>query len=885
MTSDSRLEPKWRRYLRFFGAKGVADLDDELRFHIDMRIRDYVARGLSESEARAATAQRLGDMALARDACVTITTRRERRMTRTQFFDALRQDVTFALRSLNRQKVWTLVAVVTLALGIGANTAMFSVVNHLLLNPLPYPNATRIVIVSQSPSQSGNTGGFSVSMVPMGRMVAGWVRDTRAFEQLQPYLTRDVTIQRGRESPRVVPGAEVLPSFAAFAGKRPLIGRVFTDAEARGEATVGMISEGLWRSQFGADRSIIGQSISVNEKPLTIVGVLPGGVALPRTDAAIDVWLPLDLERRDDDGLFVLGRLPAGVDPVVAAAELDSIASRNEARIGRDYRFRTVLGRPADEVRFQEALVMLTLAVAVVLLIACANVAHLLLSRAATRQREMAVRVALGAATGRLFRQLLTESLLLSAAGCFVGLGIGWLGLRVLIAARPESLSQLSAAKIDGMTLLVATLLMFATAIVFGLVGAVQAARQSTNDSLKAGSASSSATRSRGRARSMLVVSEMALSMLLLVGAVLLLKSVARLQGRDAGFDTRGLYALTVHLPNARYKELPASAAFLTELAQRARTVPGVVGVTQASAGPMGMSFAVGALQVEGQPEPPAGTTQFIPYNGVDAGYFTLMGIPIVRGTTFTDTSTAAGQVIVNEGFARKHWPGQSAVGKRLRIMYSGKGEWQTVVGIAGDALTAGLAENASDPLLYKPGTGVFRPQLLLRTTNEAASLPAIARIATSLDDRIPPPEMKSVALTMQKSIGRQRFTMFLLLTFTVVAVGLAAVGLYGVLAYNVAQRSREIGIRVALGASRSRVARSILGHGLLLGAIGAVVGLVGARWGVRVVAKLLFGVQQTDAGAFALGAAVLMLIAALACLVPVRRALSVDPLIAIKAD
>ena len=878
-------EPKWRRYVRFFGARGVADLDDELRFHIDMRVRDYMARGMSEAEARAATAGRLGDMALAREACVTITTRRERRMTRTQFVDALRQDVTFALRSLNRQRAWTLVAVLTLALGIGANTAMFSVVNHLILNPLPYPDANRIFIVQQSPSQGSSTGGFSVTLVPMGRMVAAWVRDTRAFEQLQPFLTGEATVQRGRESARVVSSVEVLPSFPAFAGVRPLQGRFFTKEEARGEATVGLISEGLWRSQFGGDRGIVGQAISVNEKPVTIVGVLPGRLTLPRTDGAIELWLPLDLARRDDDGLHVIGRLQAGGDPETAATELDSIASRNEARVGRDYRFRTVLAKPADEVRFREALMMLTLAVAAVLLIACANVAHLLLARAATRQREMAVRAALGAGTGRLFRQLLTESLLLSAAGCAVGLAIGWLGLRALIAARPGSLSQLSAARIDGTTLLVATLIMFATAIIFGLVGAVQAARQSTNEGLKAGSLAASTGRSRGRARSMLVVSEMALSMLLLVGAVLLLKSVAYLQGRDAGFDTRGLYSLNIHLPDARYGETPAAAAFMRELVTRARTVPGIVGATQASAGPMGMSFAVGALQIEGQPEPPAGKTEFIPSNSVDADYFQLMGIPIVRGTTFTDTTTAAGQVIVNDGFARKHWPGQSGVGKRLRIVYGGQGQWLTVVGIAGDALTAGLAENASDPLLYKPGSGVFRPQILLRTTNETASLPMLARIATSLDDRIPPPEMSSVAVTMQKSIGRQRFTMFLLLTFTFVAVGLAAVGLYGVLAYSVSQRSREIGIRIALGASRTRVARAVLMQGLALGALGAVIGLVGARWGVRVVAKLLFGVQQTDVTAFALGAVVLMVITALACLVPVRRAVSVDPLIAIKAD
>ncbi|MEX2153828.1 MAG: ABC transporter permease [Gemmatimonadaceae bacterium] len=886
MSSD----PKWRRYHRFFGRRGVADLDDELRFHVEMRVRDYMARGMSEPEARAATAQRLGDVANARDACVTITTRRERRMTRAQIVDALVQDVKFAFRSLGRQKGWTAVAVVTLALGIGANSAMFSVVNHLLLNPLPYPNADRIVLVSQEPSRGAAPGGVSVMLTPMGRVVSAWRDHARSFEALEPYWLSDATIQRSGETARVAQTAEILPSLAAFAGQRPIVGRMFTDAEARGEASVVVISESLWRSHFGADERVVGTVLTVSEKPVTIVGVMPGTFQLPRgRDRDMDLWLPLDIARRDDDGLFLIGRLHPAITRATAVAELDSISHRDLTHGVNNSRFRATLKGPADVVDFKDALVMLSVAVALVLLIACANVAHLLLARASTRTREMAIRAALGAGTNRLFRQLLTESMILSVAGCIGGLVIGGAGLRVLVSTRPDSVSELAAAKMDGMTFLVAALLSVVTGILFGVVGAVQAARHSTHEALKAGPLLTSPNRARGGARGgargLLVVTEMALSTMLLVGATLLLRSVIHLQNQNAGFDAKGLYSLEVHLPEDRYRGTARVGAFFTELAARARAIPGVQGVTQASAGPLSMSYKIGALQLEGQPNPPAGTTEFIPYNGVGPEFFRLMGIRMVRGTTFTDTSAAALQAIVNEGFARKHWPGQSPIGRRLRILYDGKGEWHTIVGVAADAMTRGLTEDAGEPLLYMPGTGVFRPSVIVRTSGGARMMPVLAGIVSSIDRRLPPPQMSSVELQMQKSIARPRFTMFLLMIFTIVAVGLAAIGLYGVLAYSVAQRTREIGIRMALGASRRLVARSVLSQGLALAVLGALIGLVAARGGVKLLGSMLYGVQQGDAASFAVSAVVVVVVAVAACLWPVRRALSVDPLIAMRAE
>ena len=546
--------------------------------------------------------------------------------------------------------------------------------------------------------------------------------------------------------------------------------------------------------------------------------------------------------------------------------------------------YATKLVAPAEMVGYQDSLILLAVAVALVLLIACANVAHLLLARASTRQREMAIRAALGAGTERLFRQLLTESLLLSIAGCMGGLAVGWMGLRLLVSARPESLADLAAARIDGKTLLVTLLLSVLTGIAFGLIGAVQASRHSTNDALKAGSLATSLGRSRGRLRSMLVVTEMALCTMLLVGAALLLRSVMHLQTRDPGFAPQGLYSLQLALPDDRYKSPTSKAAFFAELGTRTRALPGVLGASVASAAPPGTGFLIGVLQLEGQPDPEAGATSFIAYNGVEAEYFRLLGIRMVEGTTFTDTTEKAAQVIVNQGMARKYWPGRSALGQRLRVSFNGKGDWKTIVGVAADAFTGGLTQENSRPMLYTPA-GFFRTAIVVRSAGDATFIASLGKIVSQIDPRLPPPQLTSIEDAMLRTIAKPRFTMFLLLVFTVVAVGLAAIGLYGVLAYSVAQRTREIGIRMALGASRRGVARSVMSQGLMLAGIGAIIGLAAARAGVKLIGSMLYGVQQTDPVAFSAGGLLLLVIALTACLVPMRRAVSVDPLIAMRSD
>jgi putative ABC transport system permease protein len=892
---NAQLAATWRRYLCFWGPRAGADVDDELRFHIEMRVRDYMARGMTEDEARAATARRLGDLGTSRAECLTITTRRERRMTRAQLVDALAQDARFAFRTLGRQKGWTAVAILTLALGIGANTAVFSVVNSVLLHPLPYPHSDRIAILFQEPSRNNQTG-MNVMVTPRPQIVRAWRENSHSFEDIEGYATSEMTLLPSHGEAASIHAASILPSFVTFAGQHPLIGRPFTSSDVTEGGHVAMLSEEIWRARYGSDPRILGQTISVDGRPYTVIGVMPAAFKLPRlTQSSTDIWLPLDLHN-ENLGLECIGRLRFGSSYAAAQRELDSITARTEGALAKDgganthwvptrQSFHTKLMAPSEMVNFRESLLLLSAAVALVLLIACANVAHLLLARAASRRRELAIRAALGAGAGRLVRQLLTESLVLAAAGCAGGILVGWLGLRGLVGLRPATMSELTAARMDGWTLLVAVGLATLTGLLFGIVGAVQSARHSAHESLKAGALSTSHARRQNRLRSLLVVSEIALSTTLLVGASLLVRSVVSLQTKNPGFVATGLYGVKLVLGDEHYPNRASKAAFYNDLLARARTVGGVQAVTIADGATPMRNFIIGAMQVEGEPVPPSGTTSFIPYNGVKADYFHVMGIRLVAGTTFSDTTDDSKQVLVNDGFARKYWPGGSAVGHRLRLVFDGKGDWLTIVGVAANAFTAGLTDDASLPMIYRPFQGDYQPSLLVRAMPGTKPIGNVRALIPAIDRRLPPPAITNVEDAMSQSISGPRFTMLLLAVFTVLALVLAAVGLYGVLAYAVAQRTREIGIRIALGATRQAVARAVLGQGARLAVVGIVIGLAASFWATKLIEKMLYGISRSDPTSFAAGALLLFGTAMMACFVPMRRAVAVDPLIAMRAE
>jgi putative ABC transport system permease protein len=805
-------------------------------------------------------------------------------MRRTEFFTDLRQDLAFAWRTLGRQKGWTAITIGTLALGIGATTAVFSVVSSLLIHAVPYPDANRVVIVEQQASKGNNTG-IHVSIMPPAKVVNAWRSESKSFDSFEPY-TNIPGLLRTDADPAPVVETHVLPSFASFAGRAPLRGRLFTPEETANKSHVLLLSEALWQERFGSAPDVAGHTLVIDDTTYAIIGVMPAGLSVPNGGrTATDVWMPLDTANQHL-GMKVVGRLRSGSTIASAQRELDSIAARSNIYPAGPLPFVAQVLRPAELVGFHDSLLMLTGAVALVLLVACANVAHLLLARAATRTREFAVRAALGAGRGRLFRQLLVESLALAFSGAAGGVAVGWLGLKGMIALRPANMPELGAARLDTTTLLVTVALAVACGIVFGVVGALQSTRRTTHDALKAGALSTSHSRRSDRVRSLLVVTEMALSATLIVGATLLVRSVRNLQHTDLGYQPHGLYAAQLKLPASRYTTPASKRAFVNAMTERLRNVRGVHSVALSALAPGSRSFSVGVFEIQGETVPSDQGTSFTDGNDVDQAYFRTMGIPLLAGTLFTDTSTAANQVIVNANFARKHWPLSAAIGHRVRVAYKGEGDWQTIVGVVGDASISGPDMQSTAPLLYGPSRSIDGGEsLMIRAepgTDVAASMRAIVR---SLDPLMTPPDVKSLDSIVASSIAGPRFTMLLLSVFTALALLLAAVGLYGVMAYSVIQRTREIGIRVALGAQRQAIARIVVLRGLSLALLGAAVGLGGAYWATRLLAKLLYGVQPLDLPSFAVGGAVLVVAAIVACVVPTRRALAVDPILAMRAE
>jgi putative ABC transport system permease protein len=804
-------------------------------------------------------------------------------MQRTEYLSDLRQDIGFALRSLGRQRTWTAVALLTFALGIGATTAVFSVVSALLLHLMPYPSPDRIVYVAQEPTE-GNTTGISVTITPATQIVREWMRGAHSFETFESGQLVQKKLKTISGDPSDVGVASILPTFVSFTGQRVLRGRMFTQNDLVDGRSVVLLGETMWRTRFAASDSVLGKVVTLGDSTYQIIGVLPSTVQLPPyAPNAPDFWIPLDI-RIENLGMWsLIGRLRPGVTIPQAQRELDSVYARS-TKTGK-IPFRARITTPSQRVRFSDSLVMLTGAVALVLLVACANVAHLLLARSASRQRELAIRAALGAGRGRLLRQLLTESMLLTSTGAVLGIAIGWAGLEGLIALRPASLDSIRLARLDGTTLAIAVGVAIGSGILFGILGVLQAARSSTNDSLKSSALSSSHSRRERRLRAGLVVSEMALSATLIVGAVMLVRSMVNLQRTDLGFTPDGLYSVTLPLGNSGFSTPAARSAFVAEFMRRVHGVPNVTSASLTGVQPGSRWFSVGRFEIDGEPRPPENKTDLVDINSIQSAYFATMRIPLKEGTAFTDTTVAARQIVVNAGFARKHWPGGSAVGHRVRVAQSDSTPWYTIVGVAGEASTSGPMSESSAPLLYTAYDDSHASAVVMvRTNQDARALSPLLDIARTMGIRRPPP-IESVEETMRGFLAGPRFIMLLLTAFTLLAVALAAIGLYGVMSHRVAQDTREIGIRVALGASGSRIGRTVIARGLGLTAAGVLLGLGGARWATKIVESQLHGVSRLDPTSFALGALVLIAISIVACLVPMRRALTVDPMTAIRAD
>ncbi|HEX3865766.1 MAG TPA: ABC transporter permease, partial [Gemmatimonadaceae bacterium] len=586
------------------------DVEDEIKLHLTLRAEQLVERGIAPADAYDEAVRRFGPLAESRARLIDTARHREHSMQRTEYLADMRQDLAFAFRTLRRDAGWTAVTVLTLALGIGATTAVFSVVSNLLLHAVAYPHADRVVILYQQPAAGNNTG-LSVTILPSMPVIRAW-RTAHSLEALEALQSGQVQLETTGE-PASVQATRIEASFPAFGGVTPMIGRMFTAEEAGSGAHDAVLGEGLWRTRFGADRNVLGKVITLGigkaDSTFTVIGVLPAKLQAPSGAArTTDIWLPINLEN-DSSGARIVARLAAGINGRRAEQELDSISSHLEN--GKS-QFRSIAMSPSQFVPFRDSLVMLAGAVALVLLVACANVAHLLMARSANRRRELAIRVALGAGRGRVFRQLLTESVVIAASGGVLGVLVGMLGLKAIIALRPPSLTQLTTVHVDMTTLELALVVTLVTSIAFGLLGAWSAARQSTSDVLKTGGARSATGRWRGR--QLLVVTEMALSATLVVGASMLVQSVINLQHADLGFEANGLYAVTVDWP-ASWAKLAGQGATYRALDSRLAHIPGVQSVALASNPPSWYSFSIGRLEVDGEPNAAAPATSFVTVN------------------------------------------------------------------------------------------------------------------------------------------------------------------------------------------------------------------------------------------------------------------------------
>ncbi|HEX3143647.1 MAG TPA: ABC transporter permease [Pyrinomonadaceae bacterium] len=806
------------------------------------------------------------------------------------------QDLRLAVRGLIKRPSFALIAIVTLALGIGANTAIFSVVDSVLLRSLPLPDSQSLYAVHTGAASFNRFDG-PLSYPEYQDVVA----QTHSFESIGGWYDSDANLSGGARPERVMLRI-VLPSLLPTLKVQPIRGRNFLDEEtAKGRDHVALITYSLWQRQFGGAEDAIGKAVRVDNVDFQIVGILPRDFQF---QAPVDLWVPLTttdpgLQVRNSHFLSVIARLRPGATSQSAAADLHAVAKYQSDNFsdmfppsaGFDFRARPYLDDIVGDVRLP--LYILLGAVGFVLLIACGNVANLLLARAAPRQREMALRAALGARRGHLLRQLLTESLLLTIVAGVIGILLAAWGTAALVALSPDSLPRAREISFDWRVLTFTAAIAVITGVVFGLVPAIWSRGTNLTDTLKEGSRGS--TSGQGRLRKALVVAEVALSLMLLVGAGLMLRSFSQLRQVNPGFRTDHALTLRVSLP-VPDGEISAAdgdrfVSFFDRALARIRELPGVTAAGATNMIPLDGNGTDRLIEIEGYVPrdkadmPDAQNRQATP------GWFTAMGIPLVRGRLIepADDGNAPRVVVVNDTFAKRFFPNGDAIGKRIRLgRLTREFAWTTIVGVVGDVRGFALDEPPL-PTMYWPVAQIrATPSLaiVVRTQGDPAALTSAVRTSIAeIDPGQPIYDMQTLDRLVAKSLGQRRFTLTLMLLFGVIALVLSAVGIYGVMAFAVTQRTQEIGIRMALGARTIDVLRLILGSGMSLTAIGVSVGLVGAFAITRLMTSLLFGVSPTDAMTFGLVTAGLLLVALLACYIPARRATKVDPLVALRYE
>ena len=786
------------------------------------------------------------------------------------------QDLRYGLRVLAKNPGFTVVAVLTLALGIGATTAIFTVVYGVLLRPLPYPKPDRLVYIA-----ADAWGIFS-----SGREYLAWKGRSETLSQVAAYIESHGNLTGEEGAERVISGT-ASASFFRLLGVQPVLGRVFLPEEdLSGAPPVAVISHAFWKRRFGGDPSILGKALTVDAKSYTVVGILPASFLVPdKYGADYDLWTPFSA---NPDGtppivLRVIGRLKPGVGYEQARAELNTIL-QSTLRKGRKRSAKVALWQEDITGKARLPLLVFLTAVGFVLLIACVNVANLTLSRAATREKEMAVRLAVGAGKARLLRQLLTESVLMALLGGSLGLVLASWGKDLLVAFISPNLPTLNPIRLDYRVLGFNLGLAVLTGIAFGFAPALQSAKVPLNETLKEAGRSATGGRAGHRLRSLLVVFEVALAMVLLIGAGLLFRSFLRLRGMDTGFRSDRILSLKMDLTTSKYRSPTNQAAFFQEVMERIRGLNGVQSVAGGSSLPAdsGYSYTESGVAIQGWPE-----AVTVDYSAVSADYFRTLGIPILQGRYFTDADREGrpGVAIVNEAFARHYFPEGNCLGRKIEN-WNQKNDWLTIVGVVGDV--RGWQDSEASPGMYLSylQAGESHMELLVRTVGDPHGVAAAVRSQIAgVDKDQPPHSFLTLEELRAKLLTPTRVNMLVLCAFAASALILGCVGIYGVVSYSISQRTHELGVRIALGALPHDVLKLVVGQEMLLTIAGVGMGLAGALALNKVMSSLVFGVTTTDPFTYAGVSIVWILVALLACYLPARRATKVDPMVALRYE
>ncbi|HXQ97624.1 MAG TPA: ABC transporter permease [Candidatus Limnocylindrales bacterium] len=866
------------------------DLNRELRDHLDLETEKQVNAGLPEKEARDAARRDFGN-----ETTVKESTREAWGWSSLERFA---QDLRYGLRMIRRNPGFAAVAVLTLALGIGANTAIFSIVNSVFLRPLPYPESNRMFLVGRT---GNRIGGISVSLP----IFLAWKEKQRLFDSLGLAVYEGNVTLNGNGDPEQVPAYAISQEILPVIKIQPALGRNFQSEEARpGGPKAAILSDTLWRRKYGSDPNIVGQTITINAAQWLVVGVMPALFEFPIPFGRdSQVWLVFQTpasNQNPSNFALCIGRLGPGITTAQAAAVLSEpltgLHDQYPNMIGANERAHLILMRDFLNRRAGTAPLLLFGAVGFVLLIGCANVANLLLARSTSRQREIAVRAALGASRWRLIRQMLTESVLLAMMSGLAGVLVCVASLKFIIALVPASIPHTGAIQVDANVLGFALLLSLLTGVIFGLVPAVETSGVQLRTRLKEGTAGGGSGRGRGYLRSSLVVAEVALSLVLVIGASLLFQSLFGLLRVNPGFDSHNVLTFGVSLPSKQFDTGSKAIAFLDNFSTNLASLPGVKRVSYASMTPLFAGAPDILYSVEGGDPSFQGKAFDAGFRFINPDYFQTLGIPLVSGRAITsaDASGTEPVVLVNETMARAVWPKGNAIGQHIWIgkpmgPASTEPAPRRIVGIVGDINEASLA-TPPEETMYIPYGQAFGGRndavFMIRTAQEPLGLtPAVREVLRGIAPTLPLSTVKSLDDIVAESLTDQRFMTILLTLFGAMALLIATVGVYGVISYSVAQRTHEIGIRVALGASRGRILNMVLGQGLLLAAVGSAVGLVASYWLTKLLSDQLYGVRATDPKTLIGVTIVLLAVAMMACWIPARRATRVDPIVALRYE